>query len=601
MKRTILAAAALICLAPSAWPRAGGGGGGGGGCFPAGTPVLTPRGAVPVETLKPGDRVLAVEGRDISASEVLRVHAAENSLLRLDTGAGSVTTTSEHPFLTRSGFSPAGELEPGEELAFYDGGALSWTPLLAAVAAGAGPVYNLGTSAPHTFVAGGFVVHNKGGFGGGRSYGGSRRHGRRSSGGEFIVYAVLLVFIGASKAMEKVRGGGTARARQASVSGQAAERAEAGALTALKTASRSDPGAEPEALRETARRIFTSVQAAWTARDYSGVRGFIFPHLYAKHTAELESLRRRREINTLENLTVISIRIVHAFWAAAAERRRFTALITASAKDYYIDERTGRFLHGDREPRTFQEFWTLHWLNSKWVLGNIEQAGESRALERESRAENLDPAQAGERTVPAATAVPAIIQTAALTAAAAATAAAAVPGAMPAARRASRLDRALKNLAGRAPHWDLMKMETAAENAFVNVYKSWERCDPSGVSPELVIPPAREVLKRQMELKRDEGVTFSFAGLSVLEAEVAQLSDRPGEDTDEFMARITASAKRKLTRLGVTVRDEKSPSVFTEYWIMTRHEGTWKMKETLTDAEGEAACAECAEGPGEKA
>lgn len=594
MKRAILAAAALLCLSPSAWPRAGGGGGGG-GCFPAGTPVLTPRGAVPVETLKPGDRVLAVEGSDILSSEVLRVHATENSLLRLETGAGSVTTTAEHPFLTRSGFAEAGSLEPGDELAFHDGGSISWTPLLSAAPAGAGPVYNLGTASPHTFVAGGFVVHNKGGFGGGRSYG-SRRYGRRSSGGEFIVYAVLLVFIGASKAMEKVRGGGTARARQASVPGQTAERAEAGALAALRTASRSDPGADPEALRETARRIFTSVQAAWEARDYSGVRGFIFPHIYAKHTSQLESLRRRGEINALENLTVISIRIVHAFWAAAAERRRFTALITASAKDHYIDERTGRFLRGDREAKTFQEFWTFHWLNSKWALGNIEQAGESRALERESRAENLNPAQAGERTVPTAPAGQSI-QAAALTAAAAA----AGPGAMPAARRASRLDRAMKNLAGRAPHWDLMKMETAAERAFVNVYRSWERCDPSGVSPELVIPPAREVLRRQMELKRDEGVTFSFSGLSVLEAEVAHLSDRPGEDADEFLARITASAKRKLTRLGVTVRDEKAPSVFTEYWVMARHEGTWKMKETLTDAEGESACAERDEGPGVKA
>jgi hypothetical protein len=155
----------------------------------------------------------------------------------------------------------------------------------------------------------------------------------------------------------------------------------------------------------------------------------------------------------------------------------------------------------------------------------------------------------------------------------------------------------MKKLAGRAPHWDLTKMENAAESAFVNVYKSWERCDPAGVSPDLVVPPAREVLRRQMELKRDEGVTFSFAGLSVLEAEVAQIGDRPGEDADEFLARITAQARRKFTRLGVTVREEKEPSVFTEYWVMARHEGAWKMKETLTDAEGEAACSERAAAP----
>ncbi len=90
----------------------------------------------------------------------------------------------------------------------------------------------------------------------------------------------------------------------------------------------------------------------------------------------------------------------------------------------------------------------------------------------------------------------------------------------------------MKKLAGRDPHWELTKMETAAGNAFVNVYKSWERCDPGGVSPDLVLPQAREALRRQMELKRDEGVTFSFAGPSMPEAEAAPLSDRSGEGAD---------------------------------------------------------------------
>lgn len=595
MKKTLLTAAALLCLAPSAWPRAGGGGG---GCFPAGTLVLTPSGAVPVETLGPGDMVISFSGGAASRSEVGRVHRTENSLLRLNTAAGAVTTTPEHPFLTRDGFAEAGSLRPGDELARLDGAALSWTTLVSAEAAGRGTVYNLGTAAPHTFVADDFVVHNKGGYGGGRSYRRGRYYERRSSAGTLIVYAILLVFVGISKAAGKARGGATAGARQGSVPEQAAGRAEEGAAAALRAALRSDPGADPEALKEAAREIFVSVQAAWQARDYSGVRGVLMPNIYVRHTAQLESLRRRREINVLEGLAVLSIRIVHAFWAASAGRRRFTALITARAKDYHIDEATGRRLHGDTEPVTFQEFWTFHWLNSKWVLGGIDQAGESRALERESRAENLDPAQAAEITVRGPVPAGPVLPGAALPAAAAAGAApagAGRPGTSPA-RRESRLDRAVKKLAGRDPHWNLAAMENAAESAFINVYKSWEGCDPAAVSPDLVIPPAREVLKRQMELKRDEGVVFSFAGLSVLEAEVAQLSDRPGEAADEFLARITAQARRKFTRLGVTVREEKAPSVFIEYWVMTRHEGAWKMKETLTDAEGESACAECAAG-----
>ena len=38
-----------------------------------------------------------------------------------------------------------------------------------------------------------------------------------------------------------------------------------------------------------------------------------------------------------------------------------TPLISARARDYYVDDRTRGFLRGDQEPARFQEFWTFQW------------------------------------------------------------------------------------------------------------------------------------------------------------------------------------------------------------------------------------------------
>ena len=64
--------------------------------------------------------------------------------------------------------------------------------------------------------------------------------------------------------------------------------------------------------------------------------------------------------------------------------REFAALITASARDYYLDDRTQEFLRGDDAPASFQEFWTFQRLNGAWLLREIEQSRESDALKDEN-------------------------------------------------------------------------------------------------------------------------------------------------------------------------------------------------------------------------
>ena len=66
------------------------------------------------------------------------------------------------------------------------------------------------------------------------------------------------------------------------------------------------------------------------------------------------------------------------------EQREFTALITATACDYYLDDRTRQRLRGDTVPAQFQEFWTFQFHNKTWLLREVEQTRESEALKAEN-------------------------------------------------------------------------------------------------------------------------------------------------------------------------------------------------------------------------
>ncbi|MDP3574133.1 MAG: FG-GAP-like repeat-containing protein [Archangium sp.] len=78
----------------------------GGGCFAAGTPVLTPSGPQPIESIRVGDQVLAL---DVQSGTVTRRHVLTTSallsatlVLQIATASGATSTlraTAEHPFL----------------------------------------------------------------------------------------------------------------------------------------------------------------------------------------------------------------------------------------------------------------------------------------------------------------------------------------------------------------------------------------------------------------------------------------------------------------------------------------------------------------------
>jgi uncharacterized protein (TIGR03000 family) len=140
-----------------------------GGCFPAGTRIQTPRGDRPIERLVPGDEVIAIDAEGAAqVTNVEHVYKVESPLLIVRTSAGVLRTTAEHPLRVADGrFLPAGRLQAGDQLVRYDATAKrlrSCTVLALETSEETVEVFNLSVGEPHTFVADGFVVHNKGCF-----------------------------------------------------------------------------------------------------------------------------------------------------------------------------------------------------------------------------------------------------------------------------------------------------------------------------------------------------------------------------------------------------------------------------------------------------
>ncbi len=138
-------------------------------CFAAGTPVLTPSGARPIEQLQSGDIVLARDEHNLEADPEPRVieetRQGSAPVLELVVKNRSIYTTDLHPFFVKGrGWTPAGKLQVGDRLSTnsYD-----WVAVERVSETGkAVPVYNLRVADHHTYFVGdddwGFAVwtHN---------------------------------------------------------------------------------------------------------------------------------------------------------------------------------------------------------------------------------------------------------------------------------------------------------------------------------------------------------------------------------------------------------------------------------------------------------
>lgn len=603
MKYLLLAL--LICApAAPAWSRAGGGGGGGGGgCFPAGTRITATSGETSIEKLRPGDRVLGYSDGGLVEVEVKNFYSKRDLLLVIKTPKGKLTTTREHPLMTRGGFTEAGKLGKGDFVAVIEDGRRVWTRISSITRGTEAEVYNLEVAPPHTFIADGFVAHNKGGgfggggFGGGyygsssydSGYGGgyySRRRYRSSGPFDYLIIAVagtlmLVRFLSNREGFSSGSGSGGSCAAKSRIFPPAEYSGRAARTRAIMEGlARSDPDFEPGALESFVSQVFTRVEAAWQARDYSGLGDVMMPDLRAGHTAKVEAMKDRGEINVMEGLKLLSVDFVHVRCPREKEGRAFTALITASACDYVINEQASYGGSSGRDPEPFQEFWTFYQLDGRWALARIDQTSEMDFLNAPNQPETPE-------GVTASAAQPFAQQPFAAGGAAEAPFASAVPfaAAAPAAAYAPPAPEAP------ASPWDRQKMEIAATLAFESVYEAWGKNDGSLLKADFVSGEALAKLRKILEARKAEGLSFEFKDLFTRRAEVVLTS--PAEKSplrlDEFTARITATSVRTMFRNGKPLHRDAAPQPFTEYWVFGRQNQDWKLRDILPRMDQEGA------------
>ena len=555
---------------------------GGGGCFPAGTRIATPAGWRAIETLEPGEVVQAVtpEGT-LTRATVRETFRTVSPILELRLEGLTLRTTAEHPIAVGSSqFILAGLLKSDQHvLALREGKMLSVRILEVRRIEGTAEVFNLTVDSPHTFIAEGVIVHNKGGgFGGGF-------HGGGSGGSGDPWWAMLMPFLFIIIVIVinvlKNRSQNVLRGKMdedldytftvSDVVGKAGKTQKL-----LDFLSKQDSAMAPQALRDAATATFLKLQECWTSRDYAPMKPLMMTDLYMEHCSQLEGLKRDHEIDKIDQINVQRVDLVNVRYTEKPDNREFTALISASAMDYYVDDRDGSRLRGDESPQRFQEFWTFQRQGEAWLLREIEQTRESDALKHENFVEMFTDDQLrniyAEKAGQEGAAGPWVEK--------------------PVAQKESKIDRMLNFLVQSDKMWNRQVMVERARSVFLGVHLAIESGDASRVAQEDLFPDVAKAFEAELADRKAKGVVIEYRNLCVRKADLLLVRNFDDRSQDEYVVRISAHAQKVVRRGETVLRQDEYVRPFEECWTMGRLDGQWKLKEILPPAAGKQMAAQ---------
>ena len=332
-----------------------------------------------------------------------------------------------------------------------------------------------------------------------------------------------------------------------------------------------DPDLQADKLREATEKTFVLLQQCWQARNYEPMKPLLMLDLYAEHVKELAAMVHSHEINMMEGLRVDRIDLVNVRYANNPDQREFTALITATVRDYYIDDRTQAFLRGDDAPAQFQEFWTFQRQGSAWLLREIEQSRESDKLQEENFFEQFTDsgvkqvyAETAGQTGPAGPWLDKETES-----------------------KATRIDRLLNFLVQTDQLWNRAAMLERARQVFLNVFLAREAGDVTAVRDEDAFPAVAVDLREEIGQRQSEGGSLEYRNLCIRKVELILVRNYADNTQDEFTVRISAHAQIIIKQNGVVVRQDEYVMPFLQYWTFGRLDNQWKLKECLPPATGQ--------------
>lgn len=561
------------------------------GCFLGDTPILRGDGtAAPISDVRPGDVLLAFsdDGQILRTAVRSVLSCQVDEYLIVTTSELRVVVTPEHPFYVGQGvFKTIESLAVGDQVYAYDGAGLSLQPIVSIGRVHArATVYNLQTDQPHTFFANGIAVHNKGGGGGGGFHGGGggfHGGGYHSSGGGggnldstaavwigiiFGVIVLILVVNGFAKSNSKKEQNLDYCYGPSAVAPKAKK-----TRRLLEFIARQDPTFNTDTLTQTAAATFVQLQACWQAREYAPMKDLLMPDLYAQHCKQIQGLIRNHEINVIESVTVERTDIVNVRYTFKPDDREFTAIITASARDYYINDRTREFIRGDDKPESFQEFWTFQLQGGRWMLREIEQTRESDVLKDENFFEQLTDHNVnqiyGDAAGKSGQAGPWLERGVQV--------------------KATKIERMLDFLVQTDKLWNRQQMLQRARDVFMNVYAAREAGDANAVCGNDLFPDIAQSLREEINGHAAQGMTIEFRNLCIRKVELILVRNYSDNSRDEFTARVSAHAQQVVKNGGSETAADPHVVPFEEYWTFGRLDNTWKLKEVMPKARGDNA------------
>jgi predicted lipid-binding transport protein (Tim44 family) len=329
-----------------------------------------------------------------------------------------------------------------------------------------------------------------------------------------------------------------------------------------------DASLEPEDLRAHVIDTFYKLQRCWHERAYESMKSLLVPSLYTQHCNQLQSMVQNHEINVLDDLRLERVDIIHLSYLNLGDTCDFTALITARARDYYLDDRSGAWLRGDRAPTRFQEFWTFRRQGNSWLLSDIEQTLESDLLREENQVDLFTPNQL-EEIYQGATSL-------------------SDPAEAGQGQEGHGLKAQLRRLAAQDRLWGQGLIKERVRDVFTHLLLAQEAGNPDAVRADEMTPEAAAAEQDKIRAWRDEGVHVQYRNLCVRKVEViaARRLDDPADD--EFTACIYAHAQKTLTgKGGALIKKDPDVRAFEAFWTFGRLDGQWKLKEVLPPEEGQ--------------
>ncbi len=543
----------------------------GGGCFPAGTKITTPTGKAPIEHIQSGASVIAIDQNGLSVVAVVKeTHATKAPLVLISTPFGVLKTTTEHPIaLAAGGFRPAGALSVNDEIMTVRKGKVLQTVVKEVKrTAIQEDVYNLTVDWPHTFVADGFIVHNKGGggFHGGGYHSGSSR-GDSGNYFEFVI-TFIIIFGVIYYIVDGVSKGRSQENLDFAYSAAQIAKKRDKTMKLLAFIKKQDSTVAPENLQKVTEATFLKLQECWQAREYAPMKPLLMPDLYNEHLLQIQGMVHNHELNLISQLKIDRTDLVNVRYTLKEEEREFTALITATAQDYYIDDRTKARLRGDEKPARFQEFWTFHYFNKAWLLREIEQTRESEVLKEDNFFEQFTDkgvehvyGDTASKEGPAGPWLEKEVET-----------------------KETRVERMLNFLALTDKLWDRAAMLLIARNVFIKVAVAWESGDPSKVPADDLYPELADNLRKELALNREAEIEFEFRNLCVRKTELILIRNFADNSKDVFVVRVRAHAQKIMKRKSVIVRQDGDVAPFEQYLTFGRLGKKWKLKEILNSS-----------------